>query len=104
MPAIRRERNGGGESPWILQSGQVGARGVFFDGAGVEACLPGGAVEALLELADEVLEVVDLMRQVRGALSLRVKGLRDGGLFLLPLVDQHVETQLLVRECGEVAR
>src|SRR5580692_2839718 len=104
MPAIRRERNGGREPAGILQSGQVGARGVFLDGAGVEAGLPGGAVEALLELADEVLEVVDLMREVSRVLPLRVKGLRDGGLFLLPLVDQHVEAQLLVRECGEVAR
>src|SRR5580692_3995775 len=93
MPAIRRERNSWREPAGILQSGQIGARGVFLDGAGVEAGLPGGAVEALLELADEVLEVVDLMRQLRGALPLRVEGLRDGGLFLLPLVDQHVETQ-----------
>src|SRR5580692_2546878 len=104
MPAIRRERNGGREPAGILQSGQVGARGVFFDGTGIEAGLPGGAVEALLELADEVLEIVDLMRQVRGALPLRVERLLDGGLLLLPLVDQHIETQLLVRECGKVAR
>src|ERR1700719_683972 len=104
MPAIRRECNGGREPAGIFQSGQIGARGVFLDGAGVEAGLPGGAVEALLELADEVLEVVDLMRQVRGALPLRVERLRDGGLFLLPLVDQHIEAQLIVREGGEVAR
>ena len=60
--------------------------------------------EALLELADEILEVVDLVRQVRGVLPLGVERLLDGGLFLLPLVDQHVEAQLLVRESGEVAR
>ena len=90
--------------PGSFKAAQVGAGGVFLDGAGVEAGLPGGAVEPLLELADEVLEVVDLMRQVRGALPLRVKRLFGGGLFLLPLVDQHVEAQLLVRECGEVAR
>src|SRR5580704_16703838 len=90
MPAIRRKRNRGREPAGILQSGQIGARGVFLDGAGVETGLPGGGVEPLLELADEILEVVDLMRQVRGALLL--------------LVDQHVEAQLLVRECGEVAR
>ena len=104
MPAIRRKGNRGREPAGILQSGQVGARGVFLDGAGVEAGLPGGGVEALLELADEVLEVVDLMREVGGVLPLRVEGLLDGGLLLLPLVDQHIEAQLLVRECGEVAR
>src|SRR6202035_3905819 len=98
MPAIRRARNGARAPAGILQSGKVGARGVYLDGAGVEAGLPGGAVEALLELADEVLEVVDLMRQVRGAVPLRVERLRDGGLFLLPLVDQHIEAQLIVRE------
>src|SRR5580704_7051793 len=104
MPAIRRECNGGREPAGILQSGQIGARGVFLDGAGVEAGLPGGAVESLLELADEVLEVVDLMRQIRGALPLRVERLLDGSLLLLPLVDQHIEAQLIVRERGEVAR
>src|ERR1700692_3569329 len=65
MPAIRRECNGGRESAGILQGGQIGARGVFLDGAGVEAGLPGGAVEALLQLADEGLGVVGLMRQAR---------------------------------------
>src|SRR5580700_12289791 len=104
MPAIRRECNRGREPAGILQSGQIGARGVFLDGAGVEAGLPGGGVEPLLEPADEVFEVVDLVREVRGVLPLRVEGLLDGGLFLLPLVDQHVEAQLLVRECSEVAR
>src|ERR1700730_7998947 len=104
MPAIRRECNGGREPAGVLQGGQIGARGVFLDGAGVEAGLPGGAVEALLELADEVLEVVGLMRQVRRALPLRVESLLDGGLLLLPLVNQHIEAQLLVREGGEVAR
>src|SRR5580704_1897286 len=88
MPAIRRECNRGREPAGVLQSGQIGTRGVFLDGAGVEAGLPGGAVEALLEPADEVLEVVDLVRQVRGALPLCVERLRDRGLFLLPLVDQ----------------
>src|SRR5580692_7141138 len=104
MPAICRERNRGGEPAGILQGGQVGARGVFLDGARVQAGLPGCAIEALLELGDEVLEVVDLVRQVRGALPLRVQRLLDRGLLLLPLVDQHVEAQLLVRQCGEVAR
>src|SRR5580658_3863394 len=104
MPAIRRERNRGREPARVLQSGQIGARGVFLDGAGVETGLPGGGVEPLLELADEVLEVVDLMREVGGVLPLRVEGLLDGGLLLLPLVDQHIEAQLLVRECSEVAR
>src|ERR1700730_15632616 len=104
MPAIRRKRNRGREPAGILQGGQVGARGVFLDGTGVEAGLPGGAVEALLELGDEVLEVVDLMPQVRGVLPLRVEGLLDGGLLLLARVDQHVEAQLLMRERGEVAR
>src|SRR5277367_3416084 len=80
MPAIRHKRNRGREPAGILQGGQVGAGGVFLDGAGVETGLPGGGVEPLLELADEVLEVVDLVRQVRGVLTLCVKGLRDGGL------------------------
>src|SRR5579862_3139378 len=104
MPAIRRECNRGREPARVLQGGQVGARGVLLDGAGVETGLAGGGVEPLLELGNEILEVVDLMREVRGALPLGVKGLRDGGLFLLPLVDQHVEAQLLVRERGEVTR
>src|SRR5580704_14781116 len=82
MPAIRHKRNRGREPAGILQSGQVGARGVFLDGAGVEAGLPGGAVEPLLELADEVLEVVDLVGEVRGVLPLWVQGLLDGGLLL----------------------
>ncbi len=104
MPAIRHKRNRGREPAGILQSGQVGARGIFLDGAGIEAGLPGGAVEPLLELADEVLEVVDLVGEVRGVLPLCVQGLLDGGLLLLPLVDQHVEAQLLMRQRGEVAR
>src|SRR3984957_20559405 len=88
MPAIRRERNRRREPAGVLQSGQIGTRGVFLDGAGVETGLPGRGVEPLLELADEVLEVVDLVGEVRGVLALRVKGLLGGGLFLLPLVDQ----------------
>ena len=104
MPAIRRKRNRGREPAGILQRGQIGARGVFLDGAGVEAGLPGSGVEPLLELADEVLEVIDLVRQLCGVLPLRVERLLDGGLLLLPLVDQHIEAQLLVGECGKVAR
>src|SRR5579864_131594 len=104
MPAIRRECNRGREPAGILQGGQIRPRGVFFDGAGVDTGLPGLCVEALLELADEVLEIVDLVRQVRGMLPLRVEGLLDRGLLLLPLVDQHVQAQLLMREGGEAAR
>src|SRR4029077_3620971 len=104
MPAIRRKCNCGREPAGILQGGEIRPCGVFLDGAGVDAGLPGFCVEALLELADEVLEVADLMRQVRGVLALRVKRLLDRGLLLLALVDQHVQTQLLVREGGEVAR
>src|ERR1700689_4591456 len=94
MPAIRHKRNRGREPAGILQSGQIGTRGVFLDAAGVETGLPGGGVEPLLELRNEVLEVVDLMREVGGVLPLRVEGLLGGGLFLLPLVDQPVEGQL----------
>src|SRR5580698_6909069 len=72
MPAIRHKCNRGREPAGVLQSGQIGARGVFLDGAGVEAGLPGGGVEPLLELADEILEVVDLMGKVGGVLPLRV--------------------------------
>src|SRR5580704_16142357 len=82
MPAIRRECNCGREPAGVLQSGKVGARGVFLDGTGVETGLPGGSVEPLLQLGNEVLEVVDLMREVGGVLTLRVKGLLDGGLLL----------------------
>src|ERR1700722_3097428 len=101
MPAIRHKRNRRRKPAGILQSGQIGTRGVFLYGAGVETGLPSRGVEPLLELADEVLEVVNLVGEVRGVLPLRVEGLLGGRLFLLPLFDQHVEAQLLVRECGE---
>src|SRR5579864_8450754 len=69
MPAIRRECNRGREPAGVLQSGKVRARGVFLDGTGVETGLPGGGVEPLLQLGNEVLEVVDLMREVGGVLT-----------------------------------
>src|ERR1700732_1895817 len=73
MPAIRRERHCRRHAARILQRGQIRARRVLLDGAGVGAGLAGGAGESLFELADEVLEIVDLMRQVQGVLALRVE-------------------------------
>src|SRR5580698_9112937 len=64
MPAIRRECNRGREPARIFQRGKIGTGGVCLDGAGIEACLARIAVEILFELADQVLEIVDLMGEI----------------------------------------
>src|SRR5208282_2167520 len=90
VPASRRERHRRRKAARIPECGEVGARRIFLDRAGLDASLAGGAIESLFELGDEILQIVDLMRQLRSALPLRVERLLGGGLPVLPLVDEHI--------------
>ncbi len=102
MPAHGGEWNRRRQPARIVERGEVrppvlgGARGL------VRGARRG--VDVRLELGDEILEAVDLMRQVGGALALRVQRLLGGRLFALPFVDQHVHAQLLAAEQGKIAR
>ena len=54
------------------------------------------------ELGDQILDRVDLMREVGGVLTLGVERLLGDGLLLLPLVDEKSHAQLLAAEHFEV--
>src|SRR5208282_2178728 len=64
VPACGSERYRRGEAAGIVERGDVGSP--LLGGAGGDVSRAGGAVEARFELADQVLETVDLARQVGG--------------------------------------
>src|SRR5580693_3652844 len=70
MPACRRECNGRCHSAWVVECREVGPCRILFDGAGLQAGFAAGAVETLLQLADQVLQAVGLVGQVGGVLLL----------------------------------
>src|SRR5215472_763870 len=102
MAAIRGKRHRRREPAGILQCRKVGAGGIGLDGAGLVARVARRAVEALFELADQILQVVDLAGEIGGALLLRIERLLDVALPLLPFVNQHVEAQLLAGQIAEL--
>ena len=89
----------------VLERGEVGSGRVLFDARALASrAARVRTIEVRFELGDEILEVVDLMRQIGGALPFGIQCLLGDGLFVLPLVDQHVHAQLLAPEQGEIAR
>ena len=77
--------------------------GLFLGRAGGRACRPGGAVEALLDLADQIFEIVDLAGQRERLLPLGLHRLLGLGLLFLPLVDQQGDALALLGERRHVA-
>ena len=94
----------GDRRPGSLKRGKIGPGRIVLDRRALGALGAGRRIEILFELGDQILERVDLVRQVGGALALGFERLFGGGLLLLPLVDENVHAQLLATEQIEVMR
>ena len=103
-PRVAAKATAGNQAARVLERGEVGPGGVVLDRTRLGARRAGGGIEARFELGDEVLEAVDLARQVGGALAVRRQAPARSPLASLPLVDQNVHTQLLAPEQIEIAR
>src|SRR5690348_7930281 len=89
MPAHIGESDRRRKSPRVAQGGKFRMRGI---GGNAAVGLPAGALGAVepgFELGDQVLDVIDLPRQVGRPLALAGERQLGTGLLFLPLVDQQ---------------
>src|SRR5579872_1477813 len=78
----------GRQTARIAQGGEFWMCRIFGDAAIGVTRRALGTVEAVFQLGDQVLDAVDLARQIGGALPLAVERLLGVALCFLPLIDQ----------------
>src|ERR1700733_7562947 len=103
-PSQVGEGDSRGQAAGVAKRGEVGPRRILRNSPiGIQRRAR-RRIETRFELGDEVLDVVDLVREIGCVLLLDAERLLRNGLPLLPLVDEETHAQLVAPELIEIVR